>query len=264
MRAFTTADAAERLARKQAAKQLGVGAAVDKGLTVKFEKPNLIAKGYDAVRSVPMPRLSTPVNTGTGVSMGGVANPIQSTVEPARQAGRRAVGDITAIPGVGQPSASPTARDFRAGNYVAPIVDYATLASTVIPAAAKGVSAVRNRPLFGDMARERAAIAARQVDGPKVELPAGRRTAKELNRERRATEIVDEYGVDLDEALIMAEVEDDFRAALIRDADRIASPETRQQFIQWAKSTPIEKIRAQDPNFNSLFVRMSEMGGFGE
>lgn len=262
MRAFTTADAAERLARKQAAKQLGVGAAVDKGLTVKFEKPNLIAKGYDAVRSVPMPRLSTPVNTGAGVSMGGVANPIQSTVEPARQAGRRAIGDITAIPGVGQPSASPTARDFRAGNYVAPIVDYATLASTVIPAAAKGISAVRNRPVYG--IHSSPTIAARQADGPKIELPAGRRTAKELNRERRATEIVDKYGVDLDEALIMAEVEDDFRAALIRDADRIASPETRQQFIQWAKSTPIEKIRAQDPNFNSLFVQMSEMGGFGE
>lgn len=406
---FQTADASERLAKKQTAKQLGVGAAVDKGLTVKFDNRNVIAKGYDAVRSVPMARLSTPVNTGGGVSMGGIANPIESNVEPVRQAGRRAVGDITAIPGVGKPSASPTARDFREGNYVAPIVDYATLASTVIPAAAKGVSAVRNRPVYGihsspaadldviqpralgqpqrtagdavagssymwdarspyvnsgdvllnpqmnlanlqfldempnnlyltraprrsviadanipnapslrvqgpqqvvanlpierdaliaalrsygvtprsnmmqnivsqlrtnspafrrsatqridDMARERAAVAARQADGPKVELPAGRKTAKELNRERRATEIVDEYGVDLDEAVIMAEVEDDFRAALVRDADRIASPETRQQFIQWAKSTPIEQIRAQNPDFDKMFEFMAEMGG---
>lgn len=331
MFAFKTADAAERLAKKQAAKQLGVGAAIDDGLTVKVDNRNPIAKGYDAVRSVPMPRLSTPVNTGGGVSMGGIANPIESNVEPVRQAGRRAVGDITAIPGVGKPSASPTARDFREGNYVAPIVDYATLLGTAASASPKVRNPIRPtakvmagfapdqsadvlRALSNDIAEYVQDIGrinpnlVRQYNSNKnlfdnltpKNLSAIRRldpdfddfiqnyigadkdylqqqgllgwpdrttnnkTFAQSTQERRAAQISKEYGVDLDEALIMAEVEDDFRAAIIRDAGRIASPETRQQFIQWAKSTPIEQIRAQDPNFNSLFVRMSEMGGFGE
>lgn len=156
MPAFTTADASERLAKRQTAKQLGVSAGIGSGVKVKIEKPNLVQSAvkalgsvYDAAKNQPGAQLSSPVNTGAGVSMGGQQNAVQNVVEPVRAAGRRAVGDLTAIPGVGKPSASPTATDFRAGNYVGPIVDYATLATTVAPGVAKGVGAVRNRPVYG-------------------------------------------------------------------------------------------------------------------
>lgn len=127
---FTTADAAERLASQQASKKLGVSAGISQPLTYKFKRPGI----YDILKNVPGPLLSSPVNTGAGVSMGGQQNAIVNAVEPTRLAVRRAVGDITAIPGVGKPSASPTAADIRSGNWAAPAVDYAGLAVEVLPA----------------------------------------------------------------------------------------------------------------------------------
>lgn len=150
MVAFTTADASERLAKRQTAKQLGVSAGIGSGIKAKIKKPNLLQSAvqglgtvYDFAKNQPGAQLSSPVNTGAGVSMGGQQNAVQNVVEPVRAAGRRAVGDLTAIPGVGKPSASPTATDFRAGNYVNPIVDYVTLlsaASTASPRVRQPVS----------------------------------------------------------------------------------------------------------------------------
>lgn len=164
MAAFTTADASERLAKRQAAKQLGVSAGIGSGVKVKIKKPNLVQSAvkalgsvYDAAKNQPGAQLSSPVNTGAGVSMGGQQNAVQNVVEPVRAAGRRAVGDLTAIPGVGKPSASPTAADFRAGNYVAPIVDYVTLASTLAPGVAKGLKTTQNRPFLGVVVQEKPA-----------------------------------------------------------------------------------------------------------
>jgi hypothetical protein len=468
MIAFKTADAAERLAKKQAAKQLGVGASIAAPVAYKVDTSNPVAKGYNYLKSLSGPQLSTPINTGKGVSMGGQVNALQGTVEPTRVAVRRVVGDVTAIPGVGRPSASPTAADIRAGNWAAPAVDYAGLALEVLPsvkpayqeakrvlssAIAKSVPTLPIRPTvrrpspispadyqklvqrqrnmrfsaktdpemfkpledyfsyrypeYQDFLRQQGEqfylMGPDQIDRMKnkiseidalfgkapplvdpiytyrgvrsqptmdeiienmqpgdvfsdpafmstsvdrdvaneflydqpgyiwqIEVPGGTQTISphSLSRssqlrvpslderefllprnsqleflgrdnnqisarllppgqrrpgnigpnldaptseifdlakqQRRIAETAREYGIDLDEAAIMVEVEDDFRESLIRDVDRIASPETRQQFVEWVRSTPIEFIRAQDAEFNRLFIRMSEMGGFGE
>ena len=136
-----TADSMERtLAARRPPATLGVAAGIKKPVTLPVSKPSIarsaiqgLASLYNSARSVPGAQLSSPVNTGRGVSMGGQQNAIQNVVEPTRLAVRRAVGDITAIPGVGQPSASPTAADFRAGNYVGPVADYVGLAAEIIP-----------------------------------------------------------------------------------------------------------------------------------
>jgi hypothetical protein len=97
-----------------------------------------LARAYDALLNVP-----TPAPAGIGIPSK-ANNPLNQTVEPVRVAGRRAVGDITAIPGVGKPSASPTATDIKQGNYLGPVLDYGNLALT-----AAGVRGVRNRPIYG-------------------------------------------------------------------------------------------------------------------
>jgi len=105
-------------------------------VSTQIKKPNLLAQAYNALLSIP-----TPAPAGVGVPSR-ANNPLAQTVEPVRVATRRAVGDLTAIPGVGEPSASPTANDFRRGNYVGPVIDYATLATTAIPA-------VKGRNVYG-------------------------------------------------------------------------------------------------------------------
>jgi len=107
-------------------------------VSTKIDKPNVLARAYDALLNVP-----TPAPAGIGIPSK-ANNPLNQTVEPVRVAGRRAVGDITAIPGVGKPSASPTATDIKQGNYLGPVLDYGNLALT-----AAGVRGVRNRPIYG-------------------------------------------------------------------------------------------------------------------
>lgn len=428
MAAFTTADASERLAKRQTAKQLGVPFGIGSGVKVKTKKPGILGSAlqglgavYDYAKSTPGAQVSTPINTGSGVSMGGQQNAVQNVVEPVRAAGRRAVGDITAIPGVGKPSASPTAADFRAGNYVAPIVDYATLATTVAPGIAKGVGAVRNRPVYGihsspvadldvikpRVAGQRFGVAMDAIDDssymwdakspyvgsgdvlknpqmellesmfmgeapnnlyltraprrtiiqdanvpvspslrvrgpqevvqqiplspeglqqvlsqygistrsqladqmanmwrranpayrqsvrdrpaqleaarsaylaqqptpeprPAVQMAPGRRPAAELAREtqmnRRASEIVDEFNVPLDEALVMAEVEMDFRESALRMGEKTfgLSGQNLQNYRNLVRNGTIKQIRESNPELEQMFLNMSEMAGFGE
>jgi len=84
----------------------------------------------------------TPVNTGAGVSMGGQGSAKDLIFEPTRVAVRRAVGDVTAIPGVGKPSPSYTADQIREQGVIAgglgAAMDYATLASSLLPAVKGG------------------------------------------------------------------------------------------------------------------------------
>jgi hypothetical protein len=80
----------------------------------------------------------------------GTSNFFQAGGQGLEAATRRAVGDITAIPRVGEPSASPTAADIRQKGFVeglgGAILDYGNLAATAAPfagAAAKGVQGIR-------------------------------------------------------------------------------------------------------------------------
>lgn len=94
--------------------------------------------------------VGTPVNTGAGVSMGGQGSAKDLILEPTRLAVRRAVGDVTAIPGVGKPSPSYTADQIRRQGVIAgglgAAMDYATLASSLLPAAKMGKA---NAPRLG-------------------------------------------------------------------------------------------------------------------
>lgn len=83
--------------------------------------------------------VSTPVNMGGGtVSMGGQGTGKSLVTEPARLAVRRAVGDVTAIPGVGEPSSSYTADQVRQQGVVRGVVGAALDYSQFLPVVAKG------------------------------------------------------------------------------------------------------------------------------
>ena len=80
----------------------------------------------------------TPVNTPGGVVMGSQGTPKSLIVEPARLAVRRAVGDITAIPRVGEPSPSYTADQIREQGVARGVLGAAIDYSQFIPVVAKG------------------------------------------------------------------------------------------------------------------------------
>lgn len=83
--------------------------------------------------------VSTPVNMGGGtVSMGGQGTGKSLVTEPARLAVRRAVGDVTAIPGVGEPSSSYTADQVRQQGVVRGVVGAALDYSQFLPVVVKG------------------------------------------------------------------------------------------------------------------------------
>lgn len=106
--------------------------------------------------------ISTPVNMGGGtVSMGGQGTGKSLVTEPARLSVRRAVGDITALPGVGEDSPSYTAEQIRQRGVAAGVfnaaMDYLNLIGTVAPVAgkvAKTTSDVANSMKLARMERE--------------------------------------------------------------------------------------------------------------
>lgn len=147
---YTTADMAERLAKKKAdqAEQFkanALGALAN--YKPKEDKPwyqdvagaigGAIKYVYDnAPESNP---ISTPVNIGGGqVSMGGQGTGKSMVIEPARLAVRRAVGDITAIPNVGKDSPSYTADQIRQQGVAKGVLNAAIDYSNFIPVVAKG------------------------------------------------------------------------------------------------------------------------------
>ena len=88
----------------------------------------------------------------------GTSNFFQAGGQGLEQAGRRAVGDITAIPRVGKPSASPTATDIKQQGWVNGLgnaaLDYGNLAATAAPLAGtayKGIQGVRGAQVAAEI-----------------------------------------------------------------------------------------------------------------
>ena len=146
---YTTADMSERLAKRKAEQ---ANQALRFGVTnppaVKKDKPwyedigsaigGAIKSVYD---NIPMSNpISTPINMGgdAGVSIGGQGTGKSLVTEPARLAVRRAVGDITAIPRVGEPSPSYTADQIREQGVARGVLGAAIDYSQFIPVVAKG------------------------------------------------------------------------------------------------------------------------------
>jgi hypothetical protein len=146
---YTTADMAERLAKKKAEQ---ANQALRYGVTnppvIKKDEPwyrDALGAVGGAIKSVydnmPMSNpISTPVNMGgnAGVSMGGQGTGKSLVTEPARLAVRRAVGDITAIPKVGEDSPSYTADQIREQGVARGLLGAAIDYSQFIPVVAKG------------------------------------------------------------------------------------------------------------------------------
>jgi len=134
---YTTADMAERLAKKKAAKdRQDILDSLSGGLSYGQDGVDLgsVAKsvgGFLKTVYENMPEsIDTPVSSyGTGKSL---------IVEPARLAVRRAVGDITAIPKVGEPSPSYTADRVREQGVALGVLGAAIDYSQFIPVVAKG------------------------------------------------------------------------------------------------------------------------------
>lgn len=156
---YTTADMAERLAKKKAKQDAAARALANQALrfgitnppTVKKDEPwyrDALGAVGGAIKSVydniPMSNpISTPVNMGgdAGVSMGGQGTGKSLVTEPTRLAVRRAVGDITAIPRVGEPSPSYTADQIREQGVARGLLGAALDYSQFIPVVAKGAGA---------------------------------------------------------------------------------------------------------------------------
>jgi hypothetical protein len=146
----------ERLAKRKAEQEAAAQAKANQALRFGVTNPPVIKKDkpwYEdigsaiggAIKSVydniPMSNpISTPINMGgnAGVSMGGQGTGKSLVTEPARLAVRRAVGDITAIPRVGEPSPSYTADQIREQGVARGVLGAAIDYSQFIPVVAKG------------------------------------------------------------------------------------------------------------------------------
>ena len=153
---YTTADMSERLAKKKAEQEAAAQAQANQAFRTGVTNPPAVKKDEPwyrdalgavggAIKSVyeniPMSNpVSTPVNMGgdAGVSMGGQGTVKSLVTEPARLAVRRAVGDITAIPRVGEPSPSYTADQIREQGVARGVLGAAIDYSQFIPVVAKG------------------------------------------------------------------------------------------------------------------------------
>lgn len=95
------------------------------------------------LRDQPGTNVSTPVNVGGGVSMGGQGGASQLIFDPTARAVERAVGDVTAIPGIGEPSPSYTAEQIRQQGVIPGVLGAAMDYSMFLPGAIKAVRGVR-------------------------------------------------------------------------------------------------------------------------
>ena len=116
------------------------------------------------LRNQPGTQVSTPINVGGGVvSMGGQGSASQLMFDPAAQAVERAVGDFTAIPGVGKPSPSYTAEQIRQQGVVPGVLGAAMDYSMFVPGVIKA----------GRMARSATADAAERLAQSMASREAG-------------------------------------------------------------------------------------------
>ena len=126
-------------------------------------------------RDQPGTQVSTPINMGGGtVAMGGQGGASQLVFDPAARAVERAVGDITAIPGVGKPSPSYTAEQIRQQGVVPGVLGAALDYSMFVPAVGAGVRAGRNamRGATADAAERLAqSMASREMGMPTSVAP---------------------------------------------------------------------------------------------
>jgi len=168
---YTTADMGERLAKRKAEQEAAAFKVFPGGVTKPVvessgSSPSWLSQLGSMAKNVALTAGGTLADMVPGVAMipgvkgegvwgyepedVGTSNFFQAGGQGLEQAGRRAVGDITAIPGVGKPSASPTATGIKNKGWFEGLgeaaLDYGNLAATAAPLAGpavKGVQGIR-------------------------------------------------------------------------------------------------------------------------
>jgi hypothetical protein len=157
---YTTADMSERLAKRKAEQEAAAFKAFPGGVTKPFDQnggasspswlsqlggmtKNLLLTAGGTVADMVPYVANIPGVKGSGAwgyepEDAGTSNFFQAGGQGLEQAGRRAVGDITAIPGVGKPSPSYTADQIREQGVALGVLGAALDYSNFIPVVAKG------------------------------------------------------------------------------------------------------------------------------
>jgi hypothetical protein len=169
--AYTTADMSERLAKKKAeqanqALRFGVTNPPEPEPEPKKSGGGWLSQVGNMAKSLVLTPAGTLADMVPGVAMlpgvkgegvwgyepedAGTTNFFQAGGQALEQSTRRAVGDFTALPFIGKPSASPTATDIKQQGWVNGLgnaaLDYGNLAATAAPfvgPAAKGIQGIR-------------------------------------------------------------------------------------------------------------------------
>ena len=213
---YTTADMAERLAKRKAAKDrqdiidsLSGGLSYGKSgvdITPQLSQVGGMVKGLINMPAATVMDVVSGIVRPLDKYVGGVKDPvdqfrpedygtsnlISGTAQGLEQAGRRAVGDITAIPYVGKPSASPTATDIKRLGVIEGLskagIDYGNLALTAAPFVKPSAFGISNA--YQDMLEARLAYKNRSPF-PTVKTPGSVIDVDALQGSRLPARIVD-------------------------------------------------------------------------
>lgn len=213
---YTTADMAERLAKRKAAKDrqdildsLQGGLSYGKGgvdITPQLSHVGGMVKGLIQMPAATVMDIVSGIVRPLDKYVGGVKDPvdqyrpedygtsnlISGTAQSLEQATRRAVGDITAIPRVGKPSASPTATDIKRLGVIEGLskagIDYGNLALTAAPFVKPSAFGISNA--YKDMLEARLARQNRSPF-PTVKTPGAFIDVDALQGSRLPARIVD-------------------------------------------------------------------------
>ena len=213
---YTTADMAERLAKRKAAKDrqdildsLSGGLSYGQGgvdITPQLSQIGGMVKGLVQMPAATIMDIASGIVRPLDKYVGGVKDPVDQyrpedygtsnlitgTAQGLEQAGRRAVGDITAIPYVGKPSPSPTATDIKRLGVIEGLskagIDYGNLALTAAPFVKPSAWGISNA--YQDMLEARLAYKNRSPF-PTVKTPGSVIDVDALQGSRLPARIVD-------------------------------------------------------------------------
>jgi len=213
---YTTADMAERLAKRKAEKDrqdildsLKGGLSYGKSgvdITPQLSQVGGMVKGLIQMPAATVMDVVSGIVRPLDKYVGGVKDPVDQfrpedygtsnlitgTAQGLEQAGRRAVGDITAIPRVGKPSASPTATDIKRLGVIEGLskagIDYGNLALTAAPFVKPSAFGISNA--YKDMLEARLARQNRSPF-PTVKTPGAFIDVDALQGSRLPARIVD-------------------------------------------------------------------------
>lgn len=275
---YTTADMAERLAKKKAEQDAELQRQRSAALRTGIANPptqqdnsggggwlsqlggmakNLALTAGGTIADIVPYVANIPGVKGSGAwgyepEDAGTSNFFQAGGQGLEQAGRRAVGDITAIPGVGKPSASPTATDIKRLGVIEGLskagLDYGNLALTAVPFVKPSAWGISNA--YKDMLEARLAYKNRSPF-PTVKTPGSVIDVDALQGSRLPARIVDTPATP---ATRLAEAQAARDASIISDAPKAPMQVIKQTNNIGANSREPIYYRLLDENQQTVGV----------